>query len=100
MLFVAAVAPSWRQECESMSITTWSAERTRPLITPKPAAQPVGYSTISLIFRKSAILRSSATEWDELPTSAGEPALCTPQRSIVSLAVDLIPEWDARLRSS
>ena len=45
-----------------MSMTTWSADRTKPLITPKPAAQPVGYRTTSSIFRKSAILRSSATE--------------------------------------
>src|SRR6202047_5106334 len=98
MLLVAALAPSRRQECDSMSITTWSAERTRPLITPNPAAQPVGYSTTSSIFRNSAILRSSATEWEVLPTSAGEPALCTPQRSIVSMAVDLIPEWEDKLR--
>src|SRR6266851_3855522 len=98
MLLVAAFAPSCRQECDNMSMTTWSADRTRPLITPKPAAQPVGYSTTSSIFRKSAILRSSATEWDVLPTSAGEPALWTPQRSIVSLAVALIPECDDRLR--
>src|SRR6267378_7394820 len=98
MLLVAAFAPSCRQECDSMSMTTWSADRTKPLITPKPAAQPVGYSTTSSIFRKSAILRSSATECDVLPTSAGEPALCTPQRSIVSFAADLTAGCDDRLK--
>ena len=59
-------------------MTIWSVERTSPLMTPKPAAKPVGNSTVRSIPRNSEISFSRLAETRVLPMKAGEPALCTP----------------------
>ncbi len=40
IFFVAALAPSWRQLCESLSIMMWSWSLMSPLMTPNPASHP------------------------------------------------------------
>ena len=48
--------------------------------------------------RKLAIRPSSATDVEVLPTSAGEPAECTPIVSMASLAAACTAGWADRLR--